>query len=153
MSDRLAEQRAALSSLDIAKLITRWESALKEPAPKHLRKQIFLPMLVYKLQERAHGGLSPELKLRLRKVAKSLESDPERAGARLSPSLNMKPGTRLIRKWQGTTHQVTVSEQCFEYKGQRYKSLSQIARSITGTRWSGPLFFGLKQNAKEAKKG
>ncbi len=150
MSDRLAEQLAAMPSMDIAKLITTWESVLKEPAPKHLRKQILLPLLVYKLQERTHGGPSPELKLRLRKLAKSFESNPEKAAA---PQLNIKPGTRLIRKWQGTAHHVTVSEKGFEYKGQRYKSLSQIARSITGTRWSGPLFFGLKQTAKEAKKG
>jgi hypothetical protein len=153
MSDRLAEEIAALPSLDIAKLIKRWESVLKEPAPKHLRKQILLPLLAYKLQERTHGGPSPELKLRLRKLAKSFESNPEKAAAQFSAQFNIKPGTRLIRKWQGTAHHVTVSEKGFEYKGQRYKSPSQIARSITGTRWSGPLFFGLKQSAKEAKKG
>ena len=56
--------------------------------------------------------------------------------------------TRLIRQWEGQTHQVTVAEEDFEYKGERYKSLSEIARLITGTRWSGPLFFGLKQSQK-----
>ena len=66
----------------------------------------------------------------------------------LADFARIKPGTRLIRQWDGQTHQVTVAEEGFEYKGERYKSLSEIARLITGTRWSGPLFFGLKQGEK-----
>ena len=63
--------------------------------------------------------------------------------------MGIKPGTRLIRQWDGETHHVTVCEQGFEYKSERYRSLSEIARLITGTRWSGPLFFGLKQQPKD----
>ena len=145
MSHRTATEIAGLSTLDSAQLIEAWESALKEPAPRHIRRQIFLPLLLYKLQEKTHGGLKPEVRQRLRKLAKSFESGTAGAEASLNP-LKFKPGTRLSRTWQGKTHHVVVSERGFEYNGQTYQSLSHIARSITGTRWSGPLFFGLKKN-------
>jgi hypothetical protein len=74
-------------------------------------------------------------------LAGRLERDPETA---LSVPLRIKPGTRLIRAWRGERHQVTVLENEFAYRGARYRSLSAIARTITGTRWSGPTFFGLK---------
>jgi hypothetical protein len=104
-------------------------------------------LLAYRLQEQAFGGLKPAYKRRLRQLAESFEQNPSRIVKTVSPA-RIKPGTRLIRQWDGQTHQVTVAEEGFEYKGERYKSLSEIARLITGTRWSGPLFFGLKQSAK-----
>ncbi|HEV2464484.1 MAG TPA: DUF2924 domain-containing protein, partial [Acidobacteriaceae bacterium] len=89
-----------------------------------------------------------EVKRRLRELADSFKSEPKRASAKLAAQFRIKPGTRLIRQWQGETHHVTVCDQGFEYNGQKYSSLSEIARLITGTRWSGPLFFGIKQNQK-----
>jgi hypothetical protein len=74
-------------------------------------------------------------------MAKALEKDP---GAEISAAPGFKPGTRLIRQWQDQTHVVTVREDGYEYQGSHYQSLSHVARLITGTRWSGPLFFGLK---------
>jgi hypothetical protein len=152
MSHRTATDIAGLSTLDSPQLVEAWESALKEPAPKHLRRQIFLPLLLYKLQEKAHGGLKPEVRQRLGKLAKSFKSGTGEATASLIASLKFKPGTQLSRKWQGKTHHVIVSERGFEYNGQTYQSLSHIARSITGTRWSGPLFFGLKKNERKGGK-
>ena len=146
MSHRAATEIAGLSTMDTPQLIEAWESALKEPAPRHLRRQIFLPLLLYKLQEKAQGGLKPEVRQRLRKLAKSFGAGTAGAEAGLIAPLKFKPGTRLSRTWQGKTHNVVVSERAFEYNGQTYQSLSHIARSITGTRWSGPLFFGLKKN-------
>lgn len=151
MSHRVATEIGGLSILDTSQLIETWESALKEPAPKHLRRRIFLPLLLYKLQEKTHGGLTREVRQRLRKLAKSFDSGTAGAEASLIAPLKFKPGTRLSRTWQGKTHHVVVSERGFEYNGQTYQSLSHIARSITGTRWSGPLFFGLKKN--EGKRG
>ena len=148
MSDTLADEIAELPKLNRAQLRAKWKSALKKPPPLHLRKQLLVPFLAYKLQEQAYGGLKPETKRRLRELAGSFESDPSQAGAKHRAQLRMKPGTRLIRQWQGETHHVTVCDQGFEYDGQKYSSLSQIARLITGTRWSGPLFFGLKQTGK-----
>jgi hypothetical protein len=101
------------------------------------------------LQEQAFGGLKPAYKRRLRQLAESFDRDSGRVAKAVSSSARIKPGTRLIRQWDGQTHQVTVAEDGFEYKGERYKSLSEIARLITGTRWSGPLFFGLKQSQKD----
>ncbi len=150
MSDRLEVEIASLPSMNRKELIKKWQSELKEPAPKHLRKEVLVPLLSYKLQERRYGGLSDALKRQLRKLAKSFESGPKEAPPRLSSGLRIKPGTRLIRAWQGQTHTVTVCEDGFEYGSERYKSLSQIARKITGTRWSGPLFFGLRRNGKKA---
>src|SRR5512142_2385692 len=144
MSHRAPTEIAGLSTMDTPQLIEAWESALKEPAPRHLRRQIFLPLLLYKLQEKAHGGLKPEVRQRLRKLAKSFGSGSAGAERSLIAPLKFKPGTRLSRTWRGKTHHVVVSERGFEYNGQTYQSLSHIARSITGTRWSGPLFFGLK---------
>jgi len=139
---------ARLENMDRDQLRDKWQSALKQQPPLHIRRSLLLPLLAYKLQEQAYGGLKPEVKRRLRELADSFAQDPKGAAAKIQSPLRIKAGTTLIRQWQGMTHHVTVSEQGFEYKGQRYKSLSEIARLITGTRWSGPLFFGLKQNKK-----
>jgi hypothetical protein len=101
-------------------------------------------LLAYKLQEQAYGGLKPEVKRRLRELAAGFNRNPRKAGGKFTDSIRIKPGTRLIRQWENKTHQVTVGEAGFEYNGECYKSLSVIARLITGTRWSGPLFFGLR---------
>ena len=145
MFDMLAAEIAELPTLNRAQLQAKWRLVLKQSAPSHLRKQLLVPLLAYKMQEQALGGLRPEVKRRLHELADSFQSRPGQASAKLASPVLTKPGTRLIRQWQGETHSVTVSVQGFEYKGESYKSLSQIARLITGTRWSGPLFFGLKQ--------
>lgn len=151
MSDGLAEEISELPKLSRGELQAKWRAALKQSPPSHLRKQLLVPLLAYKLQEQAYGGLKPEIKRRLRELANIFESRPGQVSAKLLPVARARPGTRLMRQWQNETHSVTVSEQGFEYKGERYKSLSQIARIITGTRWSGPLFFGLKGNARPAR--
>jgi hypothetical protein len=149
VSVALEEEIASLPTLSKAELQEKWREKLKQPAPTHLNKSILVPLLAYKLQEQAFGGLKPAYKRRLRQLAESFERNPSEAARRVSPSAGIKPGTRLIRQWDGQTHQVTVAEGGFEYKGTRYRSLSEIARLITGTRWSGPLFFGLKQSKRD----
>ena len=100
-----------------------------------------IPFLAYKIQERAHGGLGPRTRAELRRIARGLERPPGSAEPRTQRRI--KPGTRLVRQWRGETHEVAVGESGFEYRGTDYRSLSEIARKITGTRWSGPAFFGL----------
>jgi hypothetical protein len=92
--------------------------------------------IAYKIQERAYGGRNAVLKRRLRGLA---------AGNDVVGSAEtlLRPGARLIREWRGTTHSVTVLEDGFDYDGKRYRSLSRIAKAITGAHWSGPRFFGL----------
>lgn len=144
MSESLEREIAALPKMNIAQLRAKWRSSLKQAPPLHVRKQLFVPILAYKLQEHASGGLKPEIRRRLEKLAASYRRDPNKEATPLAIPRRIKPGTRLLRQWNGKTHQVTVIEDGFEYEGERYKSLSVIARLITGTRWSGPLFFGLK---------
>jgi hypothetical protein len=144
VSTTLEVEIAALPAMNIAQLQAKWRSALKEAPPPHIRKQLLVPLLAYKLQEKTYGGLKPEIKRRLRELAADFKRDPKKAGAKTRGPLSIKPGTKLIRQWNGQTHRVIVGEDGFEYKGELYKSLSVIARLITGTRWSGPLFFGLK---------
>lgn len=95
----------------------------------------------YRIQENAFGGLSTMTRRRLKQIAISLENGNDNLKGGQRP---IKPGTRLIREWQGKTHTVSVLETGFEFQGSRYRSLSEIARLITGARWSGPLFFGLR---------
>jgi hypothetical protein len=149
VSIALEEEIASLPALSKADLLTRWRERLKQAPPSHLNKPILVPLLAYRLQEQAFGGLKPAYKRRLRELAESFERNPHRPPKTVLSSARIKPGTRLIRQWDGQTHQVTVAEAGFEYKGERYKSLSEIARLITGTRWSGPLFFGLKQSQRD----
>jgi hypothetical protein len=148
VSSALEDEIASLPALSKTELLKKWRERLKHAPPSHLDKPILVPLLAYKLQEQAFGGLKPAYKRRLRQLAESFEQNPGRVTKTVSSSARIKPGTRLIRQWDGQTHQVTVAEEGFEYKGEGYKSLSEIARLITGTRWSGPLFFGLKQSEK-----
>jgi hypothetical protein len=135
VSIALEEEIASLPALSKAELLTRWRERLKQPPPSHLNKPILVPLLAYRLQEQAFGGLKPTYKRRLRELAESFERNPGRAAKTVSSSTRIKPGTRLIREWDSQTHQVTVAEEGFEYKGERYKSLSEIARLITGPRF------------------
>src|SRR3954468_4657449 len=109
-------------------------------------RDLLIREIAYKMQERAHGGLAPAIKRRLRGMATELEANG--AGA-LAPALLFKPGTRLLREWGGRTHTVVVLDHGFEYDGSRYGSLTLIARRITGAHWSAPRFFGLRRAATQ----
>ena len=146
MSETLEVEIAALPRMNIEQLRAKWRSALKQAPPLHIRKQLLVPLLAYKLQEQVYGGLKPKIKRRLRDLAADFNRNPGKSLGRFKTSTRIKPGTRLIRRWEGQTHTVTACDAGFEYNGKRYKSLSVIARTITGTRWSGPLFFGTKGN-------
>jgi DUF2924 family protein len=145
----LSEQLAKLHNLDKAALRAQWLALFHQPVPK-VRKELLFRMLAYRIQERAHGGLGAATRSRLRHLARLFEKEPTAAIPNI-PAL--KPGTRLLRQWQEQMHVVTILEDSFEYRGSRYASLSQIARLITGTRWSGPLFFGLKSSQALTSRG
>ena len=93
------------------------------------------------MQQQAAGGLTPQVQKTLRDMARSLAQGAPPSKAPMGP---LKAGTRLLRTWQAESHEVLVLEKGFSYRGTTYASLSEIARIITGARWSGPLFFGLK---------
>ena len=118
-----------------------WQKLYGKAAPGGIRREVMTPFLAYKIQEKAYGGLKFSMRSELRRIARGLERHASSAGHGIRHKI--KPGTRLIRQWRGETHEVAVGELDFEYRGTGYHSLSEIARKITGTRWSGPAFFGL----------
>ena len=113
----------------------------KLPAPRASRELILLA-LSYRLQEQTHGDLSKETKRLLRKRS---QAQGQSRVPRYQPAPGCAPGTQLVRIWNGERHHVTALESGFEYQGQRYTSLSQVARHITGSNWSGPAFFGIRK--------
>jgi hypothetical protein len=140
--DRLSEQIATLPSLNKTQLLAIWAENFSKDPPPNLRKELMVPILAYRIQEREFGGLSHGARRRLREVAASLNVEkPSQERSDSAP----QTGTRLLRVWRGETHEVIASGSGYEYRGQTYSSLSRIAREITGTRWSGPLFFGVRK--------
>jgi hypothetical protein len=141
MPDSLATRLDSLRSMSKDALCVLWNQLFQTAPPDKLRRHLMVRILTYKLQEQAFRGPSPGARQRLSQIARALEKNP---GAEISAAPTFKPGTRLIRQWQDQTHVVTVKEKGYEYRGSLYQSLSEVARLITGTRWSGPLFFGLR---------
>jgi hypothetical protein len=133
-----AEKLEALPKLNRQDLTLLWAKLCDSPPPIGLHRQLMIPILAYRIQEQTLGSLKATTLLRLRQLARAVEE-----GSRTPPAL--RPGTRLVRQWQDQVHLVNVDDHGYEYRGSRYKSLSEIARQITGTRWSGPAFFGLKE--------
>ena len=145
-SNQLASEIAGLSSLSIKHLKERWQSLYVTEPPQRISRELLTRALAYRLQERALGGLKPSTRRLLERISKS-------PTVRVVPARKTVPGTVLIREWHGNRHQVTVLDNGVIYRGQRYRSLSEVARAITATRWSGPLFFGLKARAEEVSDG
>ena len=145
----IAEAVARLSASTIFELRNEWRRLHRMAPPMRLSRDLLIRAIAYKLQERAYGGLS-------KTVARKLEqanADP----AKPAPPISLKPGTRLVREWRGTTHMVLVHADGVEWRGRRYPSLSVVAREITGANWSGPRFFGLRRrppaSARQSKVG
>jgi len=142
MPNTLDTEITQLKELNLRQLRRLWDSRLNENPPLCRSVDILRRILACKLQEKAQGGLTPATQKKLRKIAGSASLNPV---PKLPLRARLKPGTVLTREWEGTLHQVQVLEDGFEYEGKRLTSLSEAARMITGTRWSGPLFFGLKR--------
>jgi len=142
MTDTVLAQLAALKDAPAPLLKAKWR-ALFDTEPPPYNRRFLESRLAYRIQELAYGGLKRETVERLRVLGKQYDG---RAGTRAKGRSERMPiaGTRLIREWQGIEHCVTVRGDGFEYQGRPYKSLSAIARAITGVRWNGWVFFGLK---------
>ena len=115
-----------------------------------MRPELMIRVLAHRLQEQEFGQLNESSSHRLRQLATAFAANPD--GAMVSTRHAIKPGTRLVRQWKEKVHVVEARANGYEYKGTRYESLSEIARLITGTRWSGPLFFGLQKKPFQARK-
>ena len=111
---------------------------------RRLSRDLLLRGITYKLQERPLGGLSKSIIRKLER--RNLDSEASDA-QKPAPPISLKPGTRLVREWRGVTCTVLVDADGFEWNGRRYRSLTIVAREITGAHWSGPRFFGLRKRA------
>jgi hypothetical protein len=142
LADSVLARVAALKAMPIPALKQQWRELFETEPPPYNRR--FLEhRLAYRIQELAYGGLKPETIKRLKGIAEDLDGGDLMRRRQLA---NDRPiaGTRLIREWQGVEHCVTVRDADFDYQGRPYRSLSAVARAITGTRWNGLIFFGLK---------
>src|SRR5271163_1794687 len=146
----LAHEIAALRKATPADLKERWLALYGSEPPRRISRDLLIRALAHRIQERALGGLRPSMRRLLAKVAADASV---RRPIQVAPEPNIRPGMVLLREWQGTQHQVIVREDGIVFKGKQYKSLSQVAFRITGTKWSGPLFFGLKANRQEQTNG
>jgi hypothetical protein len=148
-SDPLAREIADLLELDDAALKQRWATIFKADSSQHFGRLLMIRSIAYRLQEKTFGCLKKSAERLLDRIS---EAPAEDALKHLSKT-RASAGTVLIRQWRGVRHRVTVLDHEVVYRGQRYKSLSEVARLITGTRWSGPLFFGLRRRPKEVVNG
>lgn len=132
-----------LEHLPTPELKRLWSEHWKSSGlPKRVSRELLVLGLAYDQQARMLGGLPKESRRRLESVMAGLERTGK---VDIEVPVRIKPGTRLVREWKGERHEVTVLEKRFAYRGRQFDSLSEVAREITGTRWSGPVFFGLKK--------
>jgi hypothetical protein len=149
-SSSITQRLASLENLSKPALCGLWQQVFRSEPPCKMRKELLVRVIAYRLQEQEFGGMNDSQRRRLHQLASALETNPN---ARISSRPLIKPGTRLIREWKEQIHVVEIDEKGYQYKGSRYDSLSAIARLITGTRWSGPLFFGLKNQPSNESRG
>ena len=140
----VAGELARLSQLTIFELRGEWRRLHRAPPPMRLSRDLLMRGITYKLQERPLGGLSKSIMRKLERLNIGSKVRDERKPA---PPISLKPGTRLVREWRGVTHTVLVHGDGVEWNGRRYRSLTIVAREITGAHWSGPRFFGLRKRA------
>jgi len=134
----------ALAGMEATDLCGEWRRLYRCHPPQRIRRDLLELAVAWKLQEAVLGGLSSSSKRRIAELVGTIETKGDLAKAR---AVTPRPGVRLVREWRGETHDVLVLEDGFQWRDRTWRSLSQIAREITGTRWSGPRFFGLEASA------
>ncbi len=148
----LSSELAAIAVMTYAELHVAWRRHYRAVPPKKMSRDILELGIAWKLQENKLGGLGTAVKRQIADLARTMEA---KSGLAKPRAISLKSGARLLRAWNGVTHEVLVVEDGFLWEDKNWRSLSAIARKITGTRWSGPRFFGLKvtteSNASEQK--
>lgn len=146
----LVHEIAALRQATPSALKERWRVIYRTEPPRRISRDLLIRALAYRIQEKALGGLKPSTRRLLARVASDASAHRR---IQVIPRPALKRGTVLLREWHGTQHQVIVREDGIVFQGKPYKSLSKVAHRITGTKWSGPRFFGLATNHKEQSDG
>jgi hypothetical protein len=144
-NDAVAHELTQLAHASIANLRARWRAEFRSEPPPGFGPDLLRRSLAYRLQEQAYGKLPAATQRELDRLVAHYEKNPR--GRFVAPR-RIKPGAVLVRDWKGKSHRVTVLKQGFGYNETTYTSLSEIARTITGTRWNGPRFFGLRSARK-----
>jgi len=139
------KQVAELNDMDLARLRKRWRE-LFDAEPPSYGKSSMMKRLAYRIQELAYGGLPGEVRDQMGRILHDAGYDDLGRKGNVKKQTGPIPGTLLIREWKGGRHEVTALENGFEYRGRRFRSLSAVAFHITGTKWNGPAFFGLREN-------
>jgi DUF2924 family protein len=146
----LADELARLSQLDLDELRERWKGMFGKIPSLEIGRSFLIRAIAYRLQELAYGGLKPSTRRLLTEVAEETAA----GSAPKAPQIRKaQSGTILVREWQGNAHRVTMLDDGVSFNGKHYRSLSEVAREITGSRWSGPRFFGLRLPAQESNHG
>ena len=149
-AEKIASEVGRLFDLKVSELKERWRAAYGTQPPPRSSKKFLISAVAYKIQERAFGALRPSA---IRLLERASENEGSDRISRTGQVTRASTGTILIREWQGRSHHVTVLDRGVLYRKTNYRSLSQVARVITGCRWSGPLFFGLRGRSKEKSRG
>lgn len=145
----LEQQLAELPGMSPPQLRAKWRECWRKPAPD-IGPDLLRRGIAWKVQSRVYGELPSHIKRELERAADRLRRGEE---LRSSSRPSLKPGTRLVRRWQGRVLRVLVLDDGYDYDGRRFSSLTQIATAITGTHWSGPNFFGLRKRKPVSRVG
>jgi hypothetical protein len=146
-ASELEAEIAHLRDLDLSGLRARWHSVFRRKAPDHLPRHLLYRMIAYRLQAERLGDLDRDTQRFLDRVATGIRNGDE-LPAKADHRHGLQPGTILMREWDGKSQRVMVLDQGFAWNGTTYRSLTEIAFAITGTRWSGPRFFGLHREKR-----
>jgi hypothetical protein len=133
---------AALEDMNPPDLRKEWTRLYRSVPPRRLSRDLLQLGVAWKLQERAFGGLTAVTKRQIAELAQAMKAKADLTKIR---TVHLRPGARLIREWKGETHEILVVEDGFQWRGKTWRSLSMIAREMTGTHWSGPRFFGISK--------
>jgi hypothetical protein len=145
-SERLAQELKDLETRGDDELKNRWRGLYGTKPPQKIHRSLLIAAVAHRMQEHALGALKSSVRRHLMQAANN-PATPR--SSPLFPSLRPRAGTVLVRDWGGVTHQAQMLEDGILFRSKRYKSLSEVARVITGSRWSGPLFFGLKSTREQ----
>jgi hypothetical protein len=150
--ERLKADIVALESFDIELLRKRWRSLMGRPAPAHLSRGLLLRVLAYRLQAEAVGEIDRETERALAAPGERDRSDEDQLPSvpAKASGISVRPGTLLAREYGGVMHRVMALEGGFSWNGRMFRSLSEAAAAITGTKWNGPRFFGLRSAQPKA---
>jgi hypothetical protein len=160
-AETVEREISALDTLDIKALQNRWRELFKIEPPRNIRSGFLRRAIAYRLQELVHGGLKPAARRQLKMYAEQararrrMTGEPADGATPVPAARNrvvLSPGTRLMREWNGVTQVVEVTPDGFVWRGKPYRTLSAVAVAITGTKWSGPKFFGLAGPSRPATK-